>query len=142
MNQHGHFSKFFGTADSDLYGFTPSGRSVDGFPVRGAAPYTKADEVDQLPVSCDYRCKMFCMWNEQHVEEYTRIRDHEANGDMVVAVRREILVPPQGDEPGEHIKIWLEWKVLYATAHPTSDAINAYAGPSQYANITIGGLPQ
>ena len=109
---------------AELYGAKIPGvqvgkRPLDGRPVFGPQPRIPdyyRDQADDLPTRYGMACRMFCLWRPQDLEEYTGLRRAAANGEIALIARAEFRCTSDETEGnGQHLKVWLEWAVPYAT---------------------------
>ena len=98
--------------------------TLDGFPFRGPdIPNLKQDELEALPLSIDFRCRTFELWDEADLAAYTDIRDKAANEwYQVVHIDRHY------DKENKHWRIYLEWYQVYGEL-PDGKS-RAYSGPT------------
>lgn len=101
-----------------------------GFPFRGSSAPTLTDEErDELPVSIDFHCRVFELWQEEDEKEYKDIRDRGANGwYQIVHIERLY------DEERKNWRVYLEWHQVYGEL-PNGKSPQ-YTGPTRADSVS------
>lgn len=107
------------TEDADGNKLTWPG-TLHGFPVRGPAPHLKQGERDNLPVTVDFKSRLFRLYDDTDHKEFDDIMDRVANGLYRVTNR----VNRWSDDHCGMI-VWLEWLQFYGDTSLLAEKINA-----------------
>jgi hypothetical protein len=104
--------KYFGERggnDSEHGGQLHWPGTAGGFPFRGnQVPTLTTEETEEIPLAFDFHCKVFELWKEDELREYTQIRDRITNG-WYQSVHIERLF----DEERANWRVYLEWNQIY-----------------------------
>lgn len=105
------FQKYYGDKGGSRHGDQPLHwpGTLDGFPVRGAtAPDLKQRETEDLPLTYDFKSKMFELWDTQQKQEFDEINDRIVNGWYRLLKRAD-----NWDDEQKHFRVWMEWGQIY-----------------------------
>jgi hypothetical protein len=129
-------AKYFREAQNpELHGGMLVGHSPDGFPVRGnSIPQLTQREYEEMPLVCDFKCRLFKTWEPEDMVAYQGIMDRVSNGHFYIKTRLTADVPEQGGW-----RIWLEWVQVYGQPRLPTDAIEALPDPTLGFNMLLPG---
>lgn len=105
------FQKYYGDRGGPSHGDLPLHwpGTMDGFPVRGQiSPDLKQRETEDLPLTYDFKSRMFELWDPKQKQEFDEVNDRIINGWYRLLKRAD-----NWDDENKHYRVWLEWGQIY-----------------------------
>lgn len=107
--------------------------TVDGYPFRGnSAPLMKKEELADVPLTRDFKSKMFHLWIPEEKAEFDAIKDRIESGWFRQRKREDHWIADK-----MHYVVWLEWVQIYGMANPVRSTQGGESDDTESYTIQI-----